>query len=173
MQAFFDESANLFIGRKRQCALIAFARLLVAAEPQKHVGTRDVERRVLFQSTGTPNVFKQRQAFEWANGEREGHGPIQLDDWRALVAQKLFVQDRDLPPIRLRRRRCFCMDGGNRALDLIGPGPTHQKRAFDEPNALLDLRSVPLVPLLILEKYEVSFLADPRLAPRVVEEHES
>src|SRR5215813_6275755 len=43
---------------------------------------------------------------------------------------------------------------------------------FDEPNALLDLRAVPLVPILILKKHEITFIADARLAPRVVEQHE-
>src|SRR5215813_13634707 len=63
------------------------------------------------------------------------------------------------------------MDSRNRGLDLIGTRPQHAKRLLNEPNALLNLRAVPFGPILILKKYQIAIFADPRLAPRVVEQH--
>src|SRR5262249_24880373 len=73
---------------------------------------------------------------------------------------------------RLGRRRCFGMDRRNRALDLIGTWPPHPKSTLDQPNAFLDLGPVPLVPILIPKKHEITVVADARLAPRIVEKHE-
>src|SRR5262245_33089223 len=63
------------------------------------------------------------------------------------------------------------MDSRNRGLDLIGTRPQHAKRLPDEPNALPKLRAVPFGPILILKKYQIAIFANPRLAPRIVEQH--
>src|SRR5215831_17471158 len=126
----------------------------------------------MFQRAGAFDVLKQRKALARAYRERDGNRPIELDDGRALVAQELFVQDCNLPPIRVRRRRCFGMNRRNSGLNLIRPWPPHVKGTLDEPNALLNLTAVPLVPILILKKHEIAFVANASIAPRVVEQHE-
>src|SRR5262249_62058222 len=131
-----------------------------------------MERRVMFQRAGAFDVLKQRKALDRAYREGDGNGPIELDDGRALIAQELFVQDCNLPPIRVRRRRCFGMNRRNRALNLIGSWPPHVKGALDEPNALLNLTAVPLFPILILKKHEIPFVANASIRPRVGEQPE-
>src|SRR5262245_16684948 len=172
MQLPLDEATNLLIWSEEQCTLAALHGLVVAAEPAKHIGASEVKRRVVFQCAAAVDVLEQRKALDWAYREGDGNGPIQLDDGRALVVQELFVQDGNLPPIRVRGRRCLGMNRRNRTLNLIGTWPPHPKGTLDVPNALVDLRAVPLVPILILEKHQIAFVADARLAPRVVEQHE-
>jgi hypothetical protein len=79
------------------------------------------------------------------------------------MPQELFVQDCDLPPIRVHRSRGFGMNRRDRALDLIGAGPPYAKRPLDDPNALLDLVAFPFSPILMLEQHEIPITVDTRL----------
>src|SRR5262249_54558011 len=137
---------------------MALQGLIAVAKPTKHIGSREVERRVLFQRPGTLDILQQRKALDWAQREGDGSGPIQLDDGRALVAQELFVQDCNLLPIRVRWCRCFGMNRRNSALDLIRTWPPHPKGTLDEPNALCNLTAAPLLPILILQKHQFAFV---------------
>src|SRR5262249_35732127 len=123
VQPLLDEPTNLFIRSERQSPLMALQGLVVAAEPTKHIGASEVERRVLLQCAGVRDVLQQRKALEGIYSEGEASGRIQLDARGALVARELFVRDCDLPPLRARRRRCSGINRRNRALDLIGTWP--------------------------------------------------
>jgi len=169
VQLLLDEAPNLFVWSEGQCTLVALQGLVVTAEPAKHIGASKVEWRVLFERGCALDVLKQRKSLGWAYCEGDGNRPIQLNDGRTFIAQELFVQDCNLPPIRVCRHRCFGMNRRNRALDLIGTWPPHPKGTLNESNALVDLRAVPLVPILILKKDQIAFVAYARLAPRVVE----
>src|SRR5262245_20180005 len=165
VRPLLDEPANPLVLSERQRAPVALPRFVAAAEPTKQIGASKVERRVLLQGAATLDALEQFQGLDRADREGDGHGPIQLDDGRAFVPQQLIVQDGNLAPIRVRRGRCFRMDRRDRTLDLVGAGPPHAERLLDEPNALLDLGSLPSRPILILEQHEIALVADARLAP--------
>src|SRR5262245_38466351 len=165
VHSLVDKPTHSIIRSEGQCTPVGLQCLVVAAEPRQHVGSSEVERRILVQCASALDVLEQSKALDRTDCEGNGNCPIQLDDRCALVTQQLFVQDCNLSPIGVRCRRCLGMNRRNRALDLIGPGPPHPKGAFDEPNALLDLRAVPLVAVLILEKHEIAVIADASLTP--------
>jgi hypothetical protein len=83
-----------------------------------------------------------------------------------------LVQDGYLRPIRVCSRQCFGTNFSNRGLDLIRAWPPHSKGALDEPKALFDLRSIRVVPILILQKHQIASVGDERLARRIVEQHQ-
>ena len=60
----------------------------------------------------------------------------------------------------------------DRRLDLVRPGPAHPQRAIQERLALVDLGAVPAAAVLVLEEHELAVRPGPRVAPRVVQEHQ-
>jgi len=66
VQPFLDEPTDLFIWSEEQGTLMALQGLIAVAKPTKHIGSREVERRVLFQRTGTLDILQQRKALDWA-----------------------------------------------------------------------------------------------------------
>src|SRR5262249_41781536 len=134
LQALLDEPPDLLVLDAWQRVAVGLERLVVAAEPAKHVGACEVERQGGFEDPRALDAVQELEGLGWAGSERDGHGAIQLDDGRLLVAEQLIVQHAYLPPIRGRRGRSLGMDGRDRTLDLIRSRPTHAERLLDEPS---------------------------------------
>src|SRR5262249_54865578 len=66
VQPLLDEPTDLFIWSEEQGTLVALQGLIAAAKPAKHIGSREVERRVLVQCTGTLDILQQSKALDWA-----------------------------------------------------------------------------------------------------------
>src|SRR6266516_6947855 len=60
----------------------------------------------------------------FGHGHRDG--PVRLDDGRRLVADQLSVECRDLPPVGIDRIAAGGMTGGDRGMQLIGPGRSEE-----------------------------------------------
>ena len=87
-----DEATNVVVRGPRQRTHVAVARVALASQPSKHVGAREMERRVALQRLAADDRVDLREAFRGAGHERQRHRPVQLDDGRALVAKELGVQ---------------------------------------------------------------------------------
>jgi hypothetical protein len=119
VQSPLDESTHLLVLRDRKRAAVALLRLVAAAESTEHVGASEVKRFVLLQGARSLDARQQLQTVGGGRRERDSDRAIQLDYGRALVAKQLLVEDDDLPPVRLRRRRRFGVHGRNCSLDLV------------------------------------------------------
>ena len=102
----------------------------------------------------------------------DGDGVIEHDDWRRLAATK---------DARRARRSAAnpCRPGAPRArgaprwqlCNAKASGGRGAQRVLDERETLPDLRLVPARPVLLCEDDQVAVRRDPRLAPRVVQQH--
>ena len=98
---------------------------------------------------------------------------VQRHHRAGLDAAELGVEQRDLAPVGRAGPRRLRVDRGDRRLERVrARRPPQRERAVDERQRLADHRAVPALAILLLEQHEVAVRADPRLAPRVVEEHQ-
>jgi hypothetical protein len=95
------------------------------------------------------------------------HGEIQLDHRRAGEPGEFAVERRDLRPVDLVVR----LKRPDRSLHDVRAAPTERERAVQQRTAFPDLGRVPECAILVLEQHEV-LPGDPRLTPRVVEQHQ-
>lgn len=165
MESLLDEPTNLLVLGEWQGSPVGLMCFVIPVEASKDIGAREVERRVLSERTRAFDPFEELEGLDWPHREGERNGPIQLDDRRLFVAQKLVVQDGNLRPVGVSRGQRFGVDRGDRALNLIGARPPHSKRFLDKPSAFLDLRSLPRGSILIPEEYQVALVTGARLAP--------
>src|SRR5262249_52779622 len=151
-EPLLDEPTNLLVVSEHQRTPVALPRLVGAAEAAEHVGPSQMKGGVPLQGAGARDALEQVETLVWADRERDGNRPIQLDDGRAFVTEELAVQASNLGPVRTRRGRGLGVHGSYRGLDLIGAGPPHEEGSLEEPKALLDLRPFPPGPILIFEQ---------------------
>ena len=115
----------------------------------------------------------QVQPLRRAVGHRDRDRLVQRHHRAGLDAAELRVEQRDLAPVGRAGPRRLRVDRGDRRLQRVrARRPPQRQRAVDERQRLADHRAVPALAVLLLEQHEVAVGADPRRAPRVVEEHQ-
>ncbi len=62
---------------------------------------------------------------------------------------------------------------GDRGLQLIGPDAAFAQGVVEQRGGLVDLIALPAATILVLERNEVAFAVDARVAPGVLQEHQS
>src|SRR5580658_7225640 len=101
-----------------------------------------------------------RQTGLWTIAHGNGHGTIELYNWRRLNAYQLVVKRRDLPPVGRSDRFRLRMNSRNRSLQCVGAeaaglllGP---QGFLQQCDSLRDLLPVPERAVLILQQNQLS-----------------
>src|SRR5262249_14936598 len=134
-----DEPTNLLILCERQRASVAFPRVVIAAEPTKHIGLSKVEGRVVFQDSAALHAIEQIESRACAYREEVGSRRFRLEAGGRFVAREWVDQDGNLAQTRPRRGGCFGVPCRDRAWDLIRARSPQAKGLLDEPYPFLDL----------------------------------
>ena len=71
-----------------------------------------------------------------------------------------------------RRIRALGVARGDRRLQLVRPGPPQRLGALEHPQPLVDLARVPEAAILVGEEDELAVGREPRVAPRVLQQHQ-
>ena len=79
----------------------------------------------------------------------DGHGAVQFDDRRRMNLKQPVVEQRNLAPVRGRRRGTLRVNGRNGRLQGVSAETARSKSALGERDAFGDLVLVPQRPILL------------------------
>ena len=83
-----------------------------------------------------------------------------------------IVELRDLLPVGVLGARRLGVHGRDRSLERIGPRRRGAQRFLDERAPFVELRAIPARSILMREQHQLARRVHPRLAPRIVQQHE-
>ena len=101
------------------------------------------------------------------------HRPVDLDHRRGRHHRQRAVEGGDLGPVGLTRSGGFGMQRADRSLHLVGSRGGKSKRTVQHRNALADFILIPAGAILFVEQDQLARRIEPRLAPGIVEQHQS
>jgi len=132
----------------------------------------EAERR-LGQLDDILRYFDERQAGSRSECHSNGHGSIELDDWRWRYLHERVVERHDPLPICVFGPPCASMTRGDRSLQAIWPHCRAQLlRAFECREAAPDKQAIPASSILVEQQYGCSIGADASAQTRRLQLHE-
>src|SRR5277367_1911290 len=113
-----------------------------------------------------------RQTGLWTITHGNGHGTIELYNWRRLNSYKLVVKRNNLPPVGRSDRFRLRMNGRNCSLQCVGAEGTGLQGFLQQCHSLGDLLPVPERAVLILQQNQLSGRRGSRGATGFMEQHQ-
>jgi len=108
-----------FLLSQRQRLLIRSTSLSGPAEPAVHIGTGGMRQVIICQFAVFQHRVDIRQTGLWTIAHGNGHGTIELYNWRRLNSYQLVVEHNDLPPVGRGDGFRLGMNGRNRCLQRV------------------------------------------------------
>src|SRR5215469_6462353 len=162
-------TALVFVSNQRQCFSIRFRRCLNRSHAAKQVRTRGVKEVVALQLSC--EHIDLLQALGRTPRHRERDTTIQRYDRRRLQPLEKVVELQDLMPVRFFGARSMAMERRDGGLHREGSGRSPD-RLSHKREGLVDLAPVPPSAILLLERYDLPAVVNPRVPPRIVQQHE-
>ena len=103
----------------------------------------------------------------------DGNCTVEFHNRRWLNPHQPVVEQRDLAPVRGRRRGTLCVNCSDSRLQGVSTETVRSKSALGEIDAFGDLISIPQGPILPVQKNQLSLCRTPSGATRFLQQHET
>jgi len=137
------------------------------------VRTYGVEAAVVTDSRVRAERGEQIKARLWTSKHCHSNGMVERDHRALAELEQHVIQRGDLGPVGGRGGRGFVMDGGDRCLELVGPGGTNGEGAGDQSDTFRNFPGIPHTAVLLSHRDQGAVRSGAGQVAGVDEQHQS
>src|ERR1700761_2682891 len=167
-----EETTLRLLPSQRQCLLIRNTSLRNPPQPATQIRTGRVREVIIGKFLARQQTIDKAQTLLGSLPHRDGNCAVQFHHRRWLNTNQPVVEQRNLAPVRRRRRSSLSMNRRNGRLQRVRTETTRCKCPRRQRDALRNLIPVPQQTILMLQQNQLPLRRASRRATRLLQQHQ-